>query len=62
MSIQLIRNIIKYKDNNNHHNDNPKIKYALFSDSIMLNEDKMAKDYNLKENASILVAVHFLKG
>ena len=62
MSIKLIRNIIKYKDNHNHHNDNPKIKYDLLSDSIILNEDKMAKDYNLKEKASILVAIHRLKG
>ena len=62
MSIKLIRNIIKYKDNHNHYNDNPKIKYALFSDSIWLNEDKMAKDYNLKEKASILVTIEYLKG
>ena len=62
MSICLIKNIIRYKDNDDHYNDNPKMRYVLFSDSIRLNEDKMAKDYNLKEKASILVTIHYMKG
>ena len=58
MTIELIKSMILHKL----YYSNNEEEYYLFSDSIELYEDKMAKDYNLREKGSITVYCEPLLG